>query len=70
MGVKGVTIALGYPLFDPTFPNSIQYLLYFQTVVNMCHQDGFTVNIESQVLFANTVFSPLTYDWSNLSYTD
>jgi hypothetical protein len=69
MGVKGVTIALGYPLLDPTFPNSTQYLQYFKTVVSMCHQDGFTVDVESQVLFANTVYSPITFEWSNLSYS-
>jgi hypothetical protein len=68
MGVKGVTIAVGYPLLDPTFPNSTQYLQYFKTVVSMCHQDSFTVDIESQVLFANTVYSPLTFNWSALSY--
>ena len=69
MGVKGVTIAVGYPLLDPSFPNSTQYLQYFKTVVSICHQDGFTVDIEAQVLFANTVYSPLTFDWSNLSYS-
>ena len=69
MGVKGVTIAVGYPLLDPSFPNSTQYLQYFKTVVSMCHQDGFTVDIEAQVLFANTPYSPLTFNWSNLSYS-
>ena len=70
IGVKGVTIALGYPLLDLAFPNSTDYLQYFKTVVNMCHQDGFTVDIESQVLFANTVYSTLTFNWSKLSYAD
>jgi len=70
MGVKGVTIALGYPLLDPTFPNSTQYLQYFKTVVSMCHQDGFVVDIEAQVLFANTVYSQLTFNWSALSYSN
>jgi hypothetical protein len=70
MGVKGVTIALGYPLLDPTFPDNQQYLQYFQTVVTMCHQQGFTVDIESQVLFANTPYSSLTFNWSELSYSD
>ena len=70
MGITGVTIALGYPLLDPTFPNSTQYLQYFQTVVSMCHQGGFTVDIESQALFANTPYSTLTFNWSTLSYSD
>jgi hypothetical protein len=70
MGEKGVTIAVGYPLLDPTFPNSTQYLSYFQTVVNMSHQMGFTVDIESQVLFANTEFSPLTFNWSTFPFAD
>ena len=69
MGVKGVTIAVGYPLLDPSFPNSTQYLQYFTTVVSICHQDAFKVDIEAQVLFANTPYSPLTFDWSNLSYS-
>lgn len=70
MGVKGVTIALGYPLLDPTFPNNQQYLQYFKTVVSMCHQEGIIVDIESQVLFANTPYSPLSFDWSKLSYSE
>jgi len=36
----------------------------------MCHSDGFVVDIESQVLFANTQYSQLTFDWSKLSYSD
>lgn len=70
MGMKGVTIALGYPLLDPTFPDNQQYLQYFKTVVTMCHQEGLTVDVESQVLFANTPYSSLTFDWSKLSYSD
>ena len=69
MGVQGVTIAIGYPLLDPTFPNSAQYLSYFEQVVSMVHACGMKVLIESQILFANTPYSPLTYDWSSLPYS-
>ncbi len=69
MGVQGVTIAIGYPLLDPTFPNSAQYLSYFEQVVSMVHARGMKVLIESQILFANTPYSPLTYDWSSLPYS-
>jgi hypothetical protein len=69
MGVQGVTIAIGYPLLDPTFPNSAQYLNYFKQVVSMVHARGMKVLIESQILFANTPYSPLTYDWSSLPYS-
>lgn len=68
MGIQGVTIAIGYPLLDPTFPDSTQYLSYFQQVVSMVHARGMKVLIESQILFANTPYSPLKYDWSNLPY--
>jgi hypothetical protein len=69
MGVQGVTIAIGYPLLDPTFPNSAEYLSYFEQVVSMVHARGMKVLIESQILFANTPYSPLTYDWSSLPYS-
>jgi len=69
MGVQGVTIAIGYPLLDPTFPNSAQYLGYFQQVVSMAHARGMKVLVESQILFANTPYSPLTFDWENLPYS-
>jgi hypothetical protein len=69
MGVRGVTIAIGYPLLDPSFPNSAQYLSYFEQVVSMVHARGMKVLIESQILFANTPYSPLTFDWSSLPYS-
>ena len=69
MGVQGVTIAIGYPLLDPSFPNNAQYLSYFQQVVSMVHARGMKVLVESQILFANTPYSPLTFDWSSLPYS-
>ena len=69
MGVQGVTIAIGYPLLDPTFPDNAQYLSYFQQVVAMVHARGMKVLIESQILFANTPYSPLTYNWASLPYS-
>jgi hypothetical protein len=69
MGVQGVTIAIGYPLLDPSFPDSAQYLSYFQQVVSMAHAHGMKVLVESQILFANTPYSPLTYNWGTLPYS-
>jgi hypothetical protein len=69
MGVKAVTFPIGYPLLDPTFPNSSQYLSYFKQVVQMIHAKGMKVLIESQILFANTPYSPITYNWSSLPYS-
>jgi len=69
MGIQGVTIAIGYPLLDPSFPNSAQNLNYFEQVVSMVHARGMKVLIESQILFANTPYSPLTFDWSTLPYS-
>lgn len=68
MGVDGVTIAIGFPLLDPSFPQNQQYLQYFEKVVNMSHEAGMTVDVEAQVLFANTPYSPVTYDWSGLTF--
>jgi hypothetical protein len=69
MGVQGVTIAIGYPLLDPTFQNSAEYLSYFEQVVSMVHSRGMKALVESQILFANTPYSPLKYDWASLPYS-
>ena len=69
MGVQGITLAIGYPLLDPTFPDQPKYLSYFQQVASMAHSRGMKVLVESQILFANTPYSPLTYTWANLPYT-
>lgn len=68
LGVKGVTIAVSYPLLLETFPRSEEYLAFYQSVMKECRERGMKVDIEAGVVFSNTPFSPFTYDFSTLTF--
>ncbi|HYB45441.1 MAG TPA: hypothetical protein VEC92_02855 [Nitrososphaerales archaeon] len=69
MGLKEVEISIPYPLLDPTFPNSSQYLSYYTQLVQNAHARGMKVLVESHVVFAGTEFSPINYSFANLPYS-
>jgi hypothetical protein len=68
MGVQGVVVCIGYPLLDPSFPNSSLYLAFYEQVSATVHSYGMKLLVECGDLFANTPYSPLTFDWSKLTY--
>lgn len=68
LGVKGVTIAVSYPLLIETFPRSGEYLAFFKSVMKESRQRGMKVDIETGPIFANTPFSPFTFDFSTLTF--
>ncbi len=64
IGVKGVVLAVKYPLLDASFPRSAEYLQFFKTIVEEAHKRGIKVLTECGVIFAGTPYSPLQMDWS------
>ncbi len=64
MGVKGLVVAVKYPLLKPDFPRSAEYLQFFKDIVAECHRRGITVLVECGTVFAGTPYSPLQVDWS------
>jgi hypothetical protein len=69
MGVEEVEISIPYPVLDPTFPNSSQYLAYYTQLVQNVHARGMKVLVESHVVFAGTGFSNINYSFRSLSYS-
>jgi hypothetical protein len=67
MGVKGVVLALKFPLLKLDFPRSSEYLQFFKSIMVECHQRGMKVLVECGAIFADTPYSPVEVDWS--SYT-
>jgi hypothetical protein len=67
MGVKGVVLAIKFPLLKPDFPHSSQYLQFFKNIMVECHQRGVKVLVECGAIFAGTPYSPVKVNWS--SYT-
>lgn len=68
LGVQGVTIPIHYPLYTPQFPRHSEYVSFYKEVTQEVHRRGMTLDIESHVLFANTPFSPVKWDYSGLTF--
>jgi hypothetical protein len=64
MGVKGVVLAIKYPLLSPDFPRSSEYLKFFQDIMAECRQHDMKVLVECGAIFAGTPYSPVQVDWS------
>jgi hypothetical protein len=65
MGVKGVVLAIKFPLLKPDFPRSSEYLQFFKNIMVECRQRGMKVLVECGAIFAGTPYSPANVDWSN-----
>ncbi|MDH4269484.1 MAG: hypothetical protein OEV52_04210 [Dehalococcoidia bacterium] len=65
MGVKGVVLAIKFPLLKPDFPRSSEYLQFFKNIMVECHQRSLKVLVECGAIFAGTPYSPIEIDWSN-----
>ncbi len=68
LGVRAVVFTVGYPVLLDRFPNSAQYLDFYKQVVAESRKRGMVVEIESAVLFTNSPFSALTWDYSAVPF--
>jgi hypothetical protein len=64
-GVKGVVLAIKFPLLKPDFPRSSEYMQFFKDIMVECHERGMKVLVECGAIFAGTPYSPVEVDWSN-----
>jgi hypothetical protein len=68
LGLDGVTISVNYPLLDPSFPAARDYEAFYREVAREVRRKNLTLDVESGVLFANTAFSTVRYDYAALSW--
>lgn len=64
MRIGGVTVAIHYPLFDPSFPSRDEYVAFFKAMSEEVHRRGMVLDVENHVIFTDTPFSPIHWDWS------
>jgi len=67
MGVKGVVIAIKFPLLEPYFPRSAEYLKFFKEITAECQRRGLKVLVEGGAVFSGTPYSSVKVDWSRYS---
>lgn len=68
LGVQGVTMSIGYPLYTPNFPHYQDYVQFYKQVVQEVRKRGMKIDVESAVLFANTEFSTLNVNYTGLTF--
>ena len=64
IGFKGVVIAIKFPLLKADFPQSSQYLQFYQQIVAECHKRDMKVLVECGAIFSGTPYSSVQVDWS------
>lgn len=64
LGIQAVVIAVPFPLLDPSFPRSAEYIQFYKDIVDQARQHGMKVIMKSGAIFSGTVFSSATVDWS------
>ncbi len=67
MGIRGVTVDVGYPLLLSSFPDHAGYLAFYEQVAAAVHAHGMLLSVEENPVFANTVFSSLEPDYAGLT---
>ncbi|MEW5941121.1 MAG: hypothetical protein AB1750_15760 [Chloroflexota bacterium] len=68
MGVRGVKNPIPYPLLKPDFPRSEEYLEFYRNVAKEIRAHDMTWTVQAGILFANLPFSPVAYDFSQLTF--
>ncbi len=70
VGVQGVTMPIGYPLFTSNFPHYIDYVQFYKQVFQEIRKRGMKIDVESSILFANTPFSTLKVNYTGLTFEE
>lgn len=68
MGVKGISVVIGYPLLDPSFPEQEAYKKFYLGLAKAVREKGMSFTVEQNLLFANTVFSPHQFDFESQDF--
>jgi hypothetical protein len=64
MGIQGVVLSIKYPLLEPTFPRSTEYLSFYKQIATEIRRHDMKVLVETGAVFAGTAFSSVPVDWS------
>ena len=64
LGIKGVVLSIKYPLLQPDFPRSPEYLRFYKDIAAECRQREMKVLVETGAIFSGTPYSPVQVDWS------
>jgi hypothetical protein len=68
LGIQGVTVSVGYPLYTPGFPGYKEYASFYRQVAREVRKRDMKLCVESHVVFANTSLSDLRTSYTSLTF--
>jgi len=68
LGVKGVKVAVKYPLLGPDFPNSYGYLDFYRMVSQAVRNRQLVLYVATTTAFRDPAFTSLNVDYSGLTF--
>ncbi len=69
LGIQGVTVTLSFPLLVPGFPQSAQYLTFYQNVAHEVRSRHMTLTIEQNMIFTNSAYSSVKFNYSQYTFS-
>lgn len=74
MGLKAVTVSLGFPILDPAFFANVSeyqgFLAFYKRLAADVHADGMKLVIDAAVLFPTYADLPVAAYYANLTYAE
>jgi hypothetical protein len=67
LGVGGITLSVQYPVLNPDFPRSSEYVDFYRDVATEVKSHGFILIVETTSVFPNPEISSLGVDYSGLT---
>jgi hypothetical protein len=67
LGVGAITMSVQYPVLNPDFPRSSEYLDFYRRVVADVRSLGLSLIVETTTIFPNPEISPLGVDYAGLT---
>jgi hypothetical protein len=67
LGVGGVTLSVQYPVLNPDFPRSSEYLEFYRQVAAEVRSRDLALIVETTTIFPQSEVSPLGVDYSGLT---
>jgi hypothetical protein len=67
LGVKGMMVGVLYPLFNPSFPHSNDYMNFYKRLASEIRKRGFVLIVETTSIFREPEFSNVKVDYSGLT---
>jgi hypothetical protein len=68
LGADVANVGIAYPLFDPSFPRSAEYIAFYKSVAEEVRRRGMKLSVETGVVFAGTPFADVNVDFSTLTF--